>query len=61
MKKEHWLRDVTEGASFSMSMIMSHLQGKAGSCPRLGCPGIGTPGLCERTKVLNWYALRLNT
>ena len=60
VKRDHWSRYITEGASFSMSMIMSHLQRKAGSCPRPGCPGSGLAEPCERTKVLTWYALRLS-
>lgn len=57
VQKEHWSRHISEGASFSMSMIMFHLRRKAGTCPRPNCPGSGTAELCERTKALTWYAI----
>ena len=59
VQKEHWSRHISEGASFSMSMIMIHLRRKAGACPRPNCPGSGTA--CERAKVLTWYAFFLST
>ena len=56
VQKEHWSRHVSEGASFSMSMIMSYLRRKAGTCPRPNCPGSGTAEPCEGGEVLTWYA-----
>ena len=56
VQKEHWSRHISEGASFSMSLIMSHLQRKAGTCPRPNCPGSGAAEPCERAEALIWYA-----
>ncbi|ERF68437.1 hypothetical protein EPUS_03755 [Endocarpon pusillum Z07020] len=42
VKKEHWSRTVKRGASFGMSIIISHLQRQAGCCPRPGCLGLGS-------------------
>ena len=59
VEKEHWARHISEGASFSMSMIMFHLRRKAGACPRPNCPGSGKA--CERANVLTWYVFFLSS
>ena len=42
-----------------MSMIMSHLQRKPGSCPRPDCTGMGTVSNCD-SNVFTWYDMRAN-
>ena len=42
-----------------MSMIMSHLQRKPGSCPRPDCTGMGTVSKCD-SNVFKWYDMHAN-
>ena len=42
-----------------MSMIMSHLQRKPGSCPRPDCTGMGTVSDCD-SNVFKWYDMHAN-
>lgn len=42
-----------------MSMIMSHLQRKPGSCPRPDCTGMGTVCNCD-SNVFTWYDMHAN-
>ena len=54
VKKEHWSRSVSQGATLTMSMIMSHLQRKPGQCPRPDCIGLGLTN-SDTSSLLTWY------
>lgn len=41
IRKEHWTRSIRQGATLTMSMVMSYLQRQSDTCPRPSCPGVG--------------------
>ena len=59
VSKEHWNRSISQGAKLTMSMVMSHLQWKHGSCPRPECTGLGTKSSCD-SNVFSWYDMDTN-
>ena len=53
VKKEHWTRSIEQGATLTMSMVMSHLKRRADTCPRPSCPG-GDVKTCVGSGLLTW-------
>ncbi|KAL2043073.1 hypothetical protein N7G274_004133 [Stereocaulon virgatum] len=54
-----WSRSISQGTILTMSMIMSHLRRRSGSCPRPGCTGTGTTQ-CTTSNVLTCQICHLN-
>ena len=54
VRKEHWHRSINPGAVLTMSMIMSYLRRRVGSCPRPDCIGVGVSE-SGYLGVLVWY------
>lgn len=63
VEKERWDRSIQQGATLTMSLVMSHLRRRASSCPRPSCPGGGFnqcpgPGLLScKTCNLKFYPI----
>lgn len=53
VNKEHWARSIEQGATLTMSMVMSHLQRRAESCPRPSCSGREV-NHCPVSGLLSW-------
>ena len=56
VRKEHWHRTISPGATLTMSMIMSYLRRQTGCCPRPDCIGVGLTESGD-SNVLVWYDL----
>ena len=56
VRKEHWHRSISPGAVLTMSVIMSYLRRRAGSCARPDCIGVGVSESGDLGVVV-WYDL----